>query len=59
MTGKVICLSPNTHVMGLEIPGSRYVFVSKAILDVFDWILTLVDNPTVSEHNWKLTYDII
>lgn len=56
--GNVICLTPNSHVMGLTLPGSRYVFVSMAIPDAFDWILTLVDNPTVSEHNWRLAYDV-
>lgn len=54
----------NTHTEGQNVPGSSLIYANIAAPDLFDWLTNVIqgheviDNMTVDDRVWKMTYSI-
>ena len=55
---RVVSLRPNQLIRGQEFRGNRYIYLEMAVPDVFDWLVDLIETPSINEHVWRLTYSV-
>ena len=55
---KPVSLRTNQLIRGQEFCGNRYIYLEMAVPDVFDWLMDLIETPSINEHVWRLTYTV-